>query len=365
MQEAKKVRILSLDGGGIRGVIPATIIKYIEEQLILKTKNKDARIADYFDMIVGTSTGGMLTCFYLKPNPDKSGPSTQYRAEQALDLYVNQGIDIFNNSKHFSWLGMRQLWNSTQYSPAYLEKILQKYFKEKDENGKEVDMMLHKMVKPCTLTTYNMNAKTSSFLRSTDSEREDSPRKYKVWEALRSTSAAPTYFPPAQIYNYAKEVKPENILYNLDGGVFANNPAIVAYSEARNMNFVNRGIDRPSASEMQILSIGTGGGNFALTPIKSSGSWGIIKWAKATPDIMMDGSIDTTHYQLRQIFQTLAAKHHKAYLRIDVQPSDRLYAGDMADASKENIDKLLIAGKKTVDFYKADLDHFIDDLIAE
>lgn len=363
MADAKKVRILSLDGGGIRGIIPATIVEYIEEQLKIKSKNPNARIADYFDMIVGTSTGGLLTCFYLKPNPDGAVPSTQYPASKALSVYADEGIDIFNNSKYFSWFGFRQLWNATQYNPAYLEKTLQNYFKVTDENGKEVDIMLDKMVKPCTLTTYNMNEKSSSFLRSTDAARKDDPRSYKAWEALRSTSAAPTYFPPAEIHNYAKPVTSENTLYNLDGGVFANNPTMCAYAEARNTKFPERGIDYPSASNMHILSIGTGGGNFALKPMKTSGRWGILKWAKATPDIMMDGSIDTTDYQMLQIFETLEEKHRNSYLRIDVPQGDRKYAGDMADASKENIDKLLIAGKKTLEFYKEKLDHFIDYLV--
>lgn len=365
MSETKKVRILSLDGGGIRGVIPAIIVKYIEEQIIEKSGNPDARIANYFDMIVGTSTGGMLTCFYLKPNPEPNGPLTQYKAEEALDLYVNEGYDIFNASKYFSWFGARQLWNATQYSPKYLEQTLKSKFKEKGEDGKEVDMMLDKMVLPCTVTTYNMNEKSSRFLRSTDKTRDDGPRTYKVWEALRSTSAAPTYFPPAVIHNYSKPLTEENKLYNLDGGVFANNPTICAYSEARNMNFIERGIENPTASEMQILSIGTGGGNFDLKPLKKSGSWCIIKWAKSTPNIMMDGSIDTTHYQMKQIFGTLKEKHHSSYLRVDVLPCDRKYAADMADASEKNINDLKVAGEKTLKQFKVQLDKFIEALMDD
>ena len=63
----KKVRILSLDGGGIRGIIPAKIVTYIEKEIQNETKNENARIADYFDMVVGTSTGGLLGCFYFLP----------------------------------------------------------------------------------------------------------------------------------------------------------------------------------------------------------------------------------------------------------------------------------------------------------
>lgn len=364
MADQKKVRILSLDGGGIRGVIPATVVEYIEEQIKKKKNNPNARIADYFDMIVGTSTGGLLTCFYLKPNPEsgEDQPSTQYPASKALEVYTKEGYDIFNNSKYFSWFGFRQIWNATQYNPAYLEGALQKYFKESDG---ETDMMLDKMVKPCTVTTYNMNKKSSMFLRSTDADRTDDPREYKVWEALRSTSAAPTYFPPAEIHNYAKPVTPLNKLYNLDGGVFANNPTICAYSEARNMNFIDREVNRPNASQMLILSIGTGGGNFELEPLQTSKKWWVIKWAKSVPNIMMDGSIDTTDYQLKQIYQTLNEEHQDSYLRVDVPKDDRdMYSADMADAGPENIDNLKKAGKLTLDKYKKQLDNFIDRIIA-
>ncbi|GAB5417311.1 MAG: patatin-like phospholipase family protein [Crocinitomicaceae bacterium] len=365
MAEKKKVRILSLDGGGIRGVIPATIVEYIEEQIKTKKKDPNARVADYFDLIIGTSTGGLLTCFYLKPNlePGEGKPSTAFPASKALEVYTEEGYDIFNKSKYFAWFGLRQLWNATQYNPSYLEGALQKYFKEEDGT---TDMMLNRMVKPCTVTTYNMNTKNSMFLRSTDSDRKDDPRDYKVWEALRSTSAAPTYFPPAVIHNYAKPVTPLNKLYNLDGGVFANNPTICAYAEARNMEFPERGVNRPSAEDMLILSVGTGGGNFALEPLQTSNRWSVIKWAKSIPNIMMDGSIDTTDYQLRQIYQTLNEKHHNSYLRVDVQKEDReMYSADMADAAPENIANLKKAGKKTVDAFKKQLDNFIDRIIEE
>ncbi len=362
MADEKKVRILSLDGGGIRGVIPATIVAYIEKE-IQKEKGENARIADYFDMIVGTSTGGLLTGFYLKPNPNPDGPTTEFEAEQALKIYTERGYDIFNKSKRKGY-SIRQLFNATQYNPACLEEILRSHFRVKDENGKERDLMMHELVRPCTVTTYNMNNRSSLFMRSTDIDREDGPRKYKVWEALRSTSAAPTYFPPAEAYNYALPINDDNRLYNLDGGVFANNPTICAYAEARNMIFPDRGIlEPPSASQMLILSIGTGGGNFALDGYQKASKWGVISWAKSIPNIMMDGSIDTTNYQMRQIYNTLNKEHHDSYLRIDVEPDDRDYAADMADASPENIEKLKIAGEKTVEHFKTHIDHFINRIL--
>ncbi|PWL32786.1 MAG: hypothetical protein DCO96_00105 [Fluviicola sp. XM-24bin1] len=366
MAEEKKVRILSLDGGGIRGVIPATVVAYIESE-IQKVKGENARIADYFDMIVGTSTGGLLTGFYLKPNQDPTpgGPSTDYKAEDALKLYKDRGYDIFNKSKKKAY-AIRQLVNATKYDPTVLEEILRSHFRVKDENGGERDMMMHELLLPCTVTTYNMNDRKSLFLRSVDKDREDGPREFKVWEALRSTSAAPTYFPPAAIHNYAAKATEKTTLYNLDGGVFANNPTMCAYAEARNMTFPHRGINTPpSANQMLILSIGTGGGNFALDGYQKASKWGVISWAKSIPNIMMDGSIDTTNYQMRQIYTTLNEIHHDSYLRVDVQPDDRGYAADMADASPENIKQLELAGQKTVEYYKEHLDHFIKRLLDE
>lgn len=349
----KKVRILSLDGGGIRGIIPATIVKYIEDE-IRKKEGDEKRLADYFDMVVGTSTGGMLAGFYLTKNPKGTVPSTEFEAQQALDLYMKKGVNIFNDSKYFSWFGMRQLVNAVQYNPKVLENLLE------DNFG---DNMMHDLLKPCTITTYNLNRKKAFFIRSEDHSTRN--RTFKVKDALRSTSAAPTYFPPAKIQNHAEKLNKneDKFMYNIDGGVFANNPTLCAYSEARNMTFKDQGVEFPTGAQMLIVSIGTGGGNFELADLNKSSKWGVIKWAKATPNIMMDGSIDTVDYQMKQLYGTMEADHQKNYLRIDVPQDFRKYEADMADASKENCENLMIAGEKTRDFYKKDLDAMIDRLI--
>ena len=91
----RKVRILSIDGGGIRGILPGTILTYIEEQLRNKTGNPDAKIGEYFDFIAGTSTGGILSLVYLCP--DEQG-NFKYGAKEALDIYLDQGDEIFDVS---------------------------------------------------------------------------------------------------------------------------------------------------------------------------------------------------------------------------------------------------------------------------
>lgn len=349
----KKVRILSLDGGGIRGVIPATVIQYVEEYL--QKKAPGTTIADHFDLIAGTSTGGILACIYLTPEKGNRNKA-KFNATEALDFYVKEGYGIFNGSKMGN---LRRLWglrNATQFSPKRIEQLFKSKFG---------DILISDLRKSCLITTYNMDQKTAFFFTN----KEDIQyRNFFVHDVTRSTSAAPTYFPPAKIKNMAPNAgiggQPKNMI-NLDGGVFANNPMMCAYAEARNSNFTDRNNNQPSAKEMYVLSIGTGGGGFQLKNKRNSGNWNLLNWASAIPNIMMDGSVDTVAFQMKEIFETVESEEDN-YLRIDVPENARkIYASDMSDASDQNIQNLLTAGKKTVDFAKANqkLDAFLDGLL--
>ena len=354
MGKKKKVRILSLDGGGIRGIIPATVIKYVEEYL--QEKAPGTTISDHFDFIAGTSTGGILSGIYLTPQ-DGNKTKAKFSAAEALDFYVKEGHNIFNASKISSWKRLWGLRNATAYSPLNLETLL------KDKFG---NLLISELIKPCLITTYNMNNKSSFFFTSREGTAK---REFFVRDVLRSTSAAPTYFPPAKIKNIAshnlKNQASDNMI-NLDGGVFANNPTICAYAEARNTNFKARNNSEPSANSMYILSIGTGGGGFKLDDKEASSTWSLLKWAKSIPDIMMDASTDTVAFQMNEIYQTLEPNNLGSYLRIDTPEKDRKYSSDMSNACSENIDSLLKAGEKTLEYAKANgWDKFLDGLLDE
>lgn len=329
----RKIRIIALDGGGIRGIVPATVMNYIETQLIAETGNPDARISDYVDLIAGTSTGGILGCFYLIPSTEANGPTTRYKANQALEFYTKHGYRIFNESKKRKWGGLRQLFDATAYSAKNLEAIFAEKFG---------DVKMHELTKPCIITTYNMAARSSFFFSSR--EDPDKRREFYVRDVARSTGAAPTYFPPARITNLADA---SHKMVNIDGGVFANNPSLCAYAEARTTNFGD--VTWPTAKDMLLLSIGTGGGQFELKKLHKADRWGVLNWATSIPNIMMDGSLDTVHYQMQQMFQTLLGGDQHSYLRVDVPHNARHYAADMADASPKNIDALRAAGEATVE----------------
>lgn len=329
----KKVRILSIDGGGIRGIIPATVLEYVEKKLKEVSGDENACIADYFDLIAGTSTGGILTCFYLIPNPSKPKDTTvrvqnsKYSASKALEFYSEKGFSIFNQSKNKSWLGLKLLFNATRFNPTTIEGIFSEEFG---------NLMMSDLLKPCILTSYDMMGQTSVFFSSRETRKD---REYFVRDVVRSTSAAPTYFPTAFITNQ----KTRQQMANLDGGVFANNPAMCAYVEARKTDFGK--VKKPAAKDMIFLSIGTGGGRLKLPKISKSGKWGGLRWAMSIPNIMMDGAADTVDYQVRAIFDTLSEDEKKQYKRIDVPLDERHYAPDMSDASPDNIKALKAGGE--------------------
>ncbi|MDY6864177.1 MAG: patatin-like phospholipase family protein [Thermodesulfobacteriota bacterium] len=85
---ARFIRILSIDGGGIRGIIPGQVLILLEQRLKELAGNQDTKIADYFDFIAGTSTGGILTCISLCPDLEKKPIRPRFSAEEAVELYL-------------------------------------------------------------------------------------------------------------------------------------------------------------------------------------------------------------------------------------------------------------------------------------
>ena len=180
-------RILSIDGGGIRGIYPATILAEIEKQL-------PEPLHKYFDLITGTSTGGIIAL----------GIGLGYEAAEIVGFYEKYGPKIFGGGR--KWKAIKH-WLSTKYDNKELEKALEETFGEKHVGDSYTRLVIPSMEPGEGVYMY----KTS--------HREDFSRDYwrKATEAAMATAAAPTYFPA-----YTNETK--DIL--VDGGVWANNPIL-------------------------------------------------------------------------------------------------------------------------------------------
>ncbi len=331
----KLTRILSIDGGGIRGIIPGQILVTLEEKLRKKSGDKDARIADYFDLIAGTSTGGILACAHLCPDPKKP-LRPKFNAKQVVNLYLERGDEIFNTPVFHK---LRTLGGTSdeKYPATELEEALNDYFG---------DTKLSQLLKPCLITAYDIKRRQGHFFTQRDAIKDDG-WNYYVKEVARATSAAPTYFECAKVKSLT------NITYPLiDGGVFVNNPALCAYAEVHNEFNV-------TAKNMVILSLGTG---FAKKQYdyNQAKDWGLIGWVKPLIDIMMSGVAEVVDYQLKQIYDAVGAP--KQYLRINKQLPVGVNA-DMDDASQQNLNALKELGTEAAQEFDARLDEFVELLV--
>ena len=255
-------KILSLDGGGIRGLIPLTIVTEIEERI-----GQPAHAI--FDLIAGTSTGGVAALFLTIP--DENGDPL-YTAADGANILANRGHEFF--SKSF-WKDISSLAGLTDEKNASesIENIYQEHFGE--------TTMATSLTKSL-VTSYQLESRHPYIFKSW----HERTRGVKLKHVARATSAAPTYFTPAIF-----PVQGEEYSF-IDGGVFANNPAMCAYAEARRL--------WPDEDEMMIVSIGTGEMTKPI-PYADAKDWGLAEWAVPILTVVFDGVNDAIDYQLRTI----------------------------------------------------------------
>ena len=331
-------KILSIDGGGIRGIIPGMILVTLEEKISSRL-GRPVKIGEFFDFVAGTSTGGILTCLYLCPSEEDPGKA-KYSAQEAVDLYVKLGGEIFTVSFWKKMIAANGNLDE-KYPADNLEKYLKQYLG---------DTRISQLIKPCLIPSYNIEKRESNFFGQQDFRTKGPAADFLVRDVCRATSAAPTYFETALIKSIAGEAYPL-----VDGGVFANNPALCAYSEVRNA------VDEPVARDMIIFSLGTGSENKSY-PYSKAKNWGAVGWIKPVIDIMMAGAAEVTDYHLKKMFS--AHGNIDNYIRL--QPSSLGNADpEMDNASEENIQALIEVGKETARNCGKELDRMADLLVKD
>lgn len=335
----ERLRILSIDGGGIRGIVPAEVLAQLERHLQHVSRDPSLRIADCFDLIAGTSTGGILTCLYLCPGAASApghGTRPKFTAQQALELYLNYGDDIFDVPvfKHILSLGGIA---DERYPSGPLEHALERHVG---------DVRLSQLLKDCAITAYDIAEREVVIFNSRDNRAGDRPDKdYLLRDVARATSAAPTYFEAANIVALDGSVRPL-----IDGGLFANNPALCGYAELS-----ARGQETP-LREVALLSLGTGGNEkpFSYSEVKH---WGAVEWARPLMEMTLTSMSEVVDYQLRKLF--VAAGVSDQYLRIDpvLGPATN---PDLDDATLLNMQRLQRDGARAYADHAAELSRFAE-----
>ena len=311
------MRVLSIDGGGIRGLIPAVVLADIE-------RRTDRRIAGLFDLIAGTSTGGILAAALSCPGDDGE---PRFRAEELIELYTTEGPRIFDRKLIRTVTSAGGLAEE-RYDSAGLVSALSTYVG---------DVRLSQTLVPVLLTAYDIEARRAFFFR-TERARADPAYDFALADAAHATSAAPTYFEPVRVADAA-----DSHTYPLiDGGVFATNPAMCAWTDLVR--------DRRSPDVTVLASLGTGTATRPI-PYEQARGWGVIGWARPLIDVLFSGAAETVDFQLGQLLDD-------RYVRIQERLDGA--SDDLDDASPENLRDLRAEGERFV----RENAEAIDDLCA-
>lgn len=302
----KEFKILSIDGGGIKGLYSARILQHFEEHF-------KCSISDYFDMICGTSTGGIIAL----------GLSLKIPAADLVKFYEEKGPLIFPNrtwSCFIKWYDtFRQtLWKG-KFNDRKLKEVLEDVFGEKligDSNNL------------LCIPSYTIT-EARPWIFKYDHTILTRDNKTKYIDVALATSAAPTYFPVAEIANY------DNKQF-IDGGVWANNPTLVGYIEALKY-FVGEGKEFDSLKILSLSSLSiTGGEKTGISRRRP-----FIKWKNKLFETSMTGQSLFTNYFMSQI--QAVTEVPVSYLRI---PSAEI------SSQQESLVQLDVATKNAISLIK-------------
>jgi patatin-like phospholipase/acyl hydrolase len=284
------MKILSIDGGGIRGLIPALVLAEIEQRT-------GRPISSLFDLVAGTSTGAILACGLTRPDP--------MPADRLAALYEEEGPQIFDASllKKITSLGGVI---DERYDARELVKSLRRHLG---------DTRLGEAVTGVLVTAYDLEARQALVLRRDDD--------VSMVDAAHASSAAPTYFEPVRLGTRTL----------IDGGVFAINPAVLAFAE--------------TSERIDVLaSLGTGEHTRRL-PYDQVKDWGQLEWARPIIDVVFDGSADVVDGVLRRLLDD-------TYIRFQTRLDEA--SDDLDDASPENLAALRREAERLIARRSDDID---------
>jgi len=299
------VKILSVDGGGIKGVIAVTILDAIQKKM-----NYDKPLHEKVDIITGTSTGGLIACALTAP--DENG-KPKFGTRDLIKIYRDLGETVFSSSICHK---IKTLWGLV--GPRFPLSGLDKVLEQKLGKTKISDALTEVIV-----CTYDLLTRSPVIFGSKDPVLGQASMK----EASLGTASVPSYFPSVKVDSI-----PGN--YNLiDGGIFAVNPALCALAYVK---------ERDPEATVSVISIGNGNYN-QKWKYKDTKDWGMLQWAFPVTDVIIDSSSDAINFQTESVCKASGGK----YLRLQFDIPESL--NDMADASAENIENLRLAAQKYVD----------------
>jgi patatin-like phospholipase/acyl hydrolase len=330
--------LLSIDGGGVRGMIPATILEFLEEKL-QELDGPDVRIADYFDIIAGTSTGGLVTAMLTAPN-EKNHPI--FTAKDITRFYLEKCPYIFPPPKKGIWGWLRTQYRvlmGPKYSGDFLHSIIKKLCR---------DIRLNETLTDIVIPAYDINLQQPIIFSSLEA-RKDKSKDAFLSDVCIGTSAAPMYLPSHCFTTQDSQGKPRSF-HLIDGGVAANDPTSLAINHLMNEGLTCK--TNPPQNEWSkclVLSLGTGQ-KIAGYKATDTAKWGLFGWLNKNGkapliDILMQSSTDMV--DIHKSFLLKAFNMH-TYLRIqEPELGDDRSSFDLS--TEENLNGLKMIGTALLD----------------
>jgi uncharacterized protein len=256
----RRFQILALDGGGVRGIFTAAVLAGLEE-------DTGQPVVDHFDLVVGTSTGGIIALAL----------GAGLTPREILDFYVAERRAIFAGPR--GWTSVRRAF-AAKYRPDGLEAALRRIFGER---------LLGESRIPLVVPSYNLGENSVYLFKTPHHERLKRDYRVPMWAVGMATSAAPTYFPAFCL--------PGDEVRLVDGGVWANNPAMVGVTEAVSM--FGRSLD-----EIRVLSLGTT--TTTRTRPRRLDNGGLVHWVRGpnVVDVLMAGQSAGAFAQVQHLVGT-------------------------------------------------------------
>ncbi|XP_037493051.1 patatin-like protein 2 [Jatropha curcas] len=334
------ITILSIDGGGIRGLIPATILSFLESEL-QKLDGEEARLADYFDVITGTSTGGLVTAMLTAPN-EQNKPL--FAAKDIKDFYTEHCPKIFHQdtSPFAPAANLVKSLTGPKYDGKYLHNIV------KEKLG---DIRIDQTLTHVVIPTFDIKHLQPTIFSSYEAKKNPSMNAL-LSDICIATSAAPTYL-PAHRFETKDSTGKVREFDLIDGGVAANNPSLVAMNAVmkeimgKNPDFFP--MKPTDYSRFLVLSLGTGSPKCEEKyKATEAAKWGLFGWLTSehsTPltDVFMQASSDMVDFHICTVFKALHSEEN--YIRIQ----DDTLTGNLSSvdiATEENLNNLVKVGEE-------------------
>ncbi|HEX6849360.1 MAG TPA: patatin-like phospholipase family protein, partial [Chitinophagaceae bacterium] len=277
-------RILALDGGGIRGALTLGYLEKIEQLLRKRYNDNNLVLADYYDLIGGTSTGSIISALLAVGKPVKD----------IVSMYQNLGKEVFGKRRYpvipRSWTTFRAFFTS-----AYKGEIIEDLLKN---NLGDITLCDYEKLK-CPITIISKRADTFSLwtvANHPDGVYTKAMSHLKLWELCRASSAAPYYFPAKKLSLKTRQGENFDAAF-IDGGIsLANNPAIQLFLTATIPSF---GFDWASGEEnIFITSLGTGNG-VNKDSVKDILSRKTLSWSPKLPELFMTDALEMNEVMMQ------------------------------------------------------------------